>query len=116
MLSLLITRLRFCSVITVVLLYAACAVLPSVALAFPRSSTSSHCLIGDRHDVTDVRPQDGIDIHGSIAILGDSAIHEHTGNSKEGGDGNLKCHAGACCGLFLFRGRNQRLRRYLRAA
>jgi hypothetical protein len=27
-------------------------------------------------------------------------IGKHADNSKEGGDGKLKCHAGACCGLF----------------
>ncbi len=96
MLSLLITRLRFCSVITVVLLYAACAVLHSVALAIPRSSSSSHC--HDRQSV-DTRFQDS-NIGSSIRALHDSAIHEHAGTSTKGGVGKLKCHAGGCCGCF----------------
>ncbi|MGI8569723.1 MAG: hypothetical protein ACR2KT_11945 [Methylocella sp.] len=102
MLSWIITRLHSCSAMILVVLYAICAVLPSVALAFPHGSTSSHCLTGDHRGVTNARFQDGIDTPGGIHTLGDSAIHEHTGNSKEGGDGKLKCHARACCGLFYF--------------
>ena len=102
MLSWVISRLRSCSVMILATLYAVCIIMPSAALAFPDASTSSHCLTGDRRGVTDVRFQDGIDIYGSIHTLGDRAIHEHPGNSKEDGDGKLKCHAGACCGLFCF--------------
>ena len=91
MLSWLVTRLRFYGAITLVALYAVCAVLPSVAWAFPRGGPSSHCLTGDRHGVSDAR-------HG-VHTPGDGAIGKHTGNSADG-DGKLKCHAGACCGLF----------------
>ena len=102
MLTWLISRLRFWGAITLVALYAICLVMPTVALAFPSGRGSSHCLTGDHHGVTNVRFQDGIDIHGSIHTLGDSALHEHAGNSKEGGDAKPNCHAGACCGLFCF--------------
>lgn len=90
------TRLRSCGSITLVGLYAVCVVMPSVALAFPRGGTSSHCLPGDRHGVADIRLQDRIHIH----TPGDGAVDKHADKSMEGGDGKLKCHAGACCGLF----------------
>jgi len=95
MLSWPVTRLRFYGAITLVALYALCAGLPSVALAFPRGGISSHCLPGDRHGATDIRLH-RIHIH----TRGDGAINKHADNSMEGGDGKLKCHAGACCGLF----------------
>ncbi len=100
--SWLITRLRSCSAMILAALYAVCIIMPSAALAFPSGRASTHCLTGDPHGVTNVRFQNGIDIHGSIHTRGDSAIHVHAGNSKEGGDGKLKCHAGVCCGLFCF--------------
>jgi hypothetical protein len=96
MLSRLVTRLRFYGAITLVALYAVCAVLPSVAWAFPRGGTPSHCLTGERHGVSDV--QRGID----DGIRTPGAIGKHTENSMEGGDGKPKCHVGACCGLFCF--------------
>ncbi|MDQ6702739.1 MAG: hypothetical protein M3Z96_06365 [Pseudomonadota bacterium] len=92
MLNWLVTRVRFYGAITLVALYAVCAVLPSVAWSFPRGGTSSHCLTGERHGVSDV--------HHGIHTPGDGAIGKHTDNSMEGGDGKLKCHAGPCCGLF----------------
>lgn len=95
MLSWLITRLRCCSAVTLVVIYAVCVVLPSVALAFPSGHGPSHCLT---RVITDARLQDSTDIH----TLGDSALHEHAGNSKEDGDGKLKCHVGACCGFSCF--------------
>jgi hypothetical protein len=96
MLSWLITRLRSCSAITLIVLYAVCVVLPSAALAFPRAP--AHCLTSVRHDITDARLQDGTTIH----TPGDSLIHEHPGDSKEGGSGKLKCHFGTCCGISCF--------------
>ena len=95
MLSWLIIRLRSCSAITLVVLYAACVVLPSAALAFPSGRAPTHCLTNVRLDITGAQLQDGITIH----TPSDSAIHEHAGDSKEGGDGKLKCHVGACCGF-----------------
>ena len=96
MLSWLTTRVRFCGAITLVALYAVCVVMPSVALAFPRGGTSSHCQFGDRHGVADIRLQDRIHIH----TFGDGAIAKHAGNSMKDGGSKPKCHAGACCGLF----------------
>jgi hypothetical protein len=91
MLSWLVTRLRFYGAITLVALYTVCVIMPPVASAIPRGGTSSHCLTGDRHGVSDVQ-------HGTP---GDGAIGKHAGNSVDGDDGNNpKCHAGACCGLF----------------
>ncbi len=92
MLSWLTTRLRSYGAITSVALYSVCVIMPPVAWAFPRGGTSSHCLTGDHHGVSDV--QHGIHVHG------DGAIGKYADNSMEGGDGKLKCHAGACCGLF----------------
>jgi len=97
MLSWLITRLRGCSAIILVVLYAACVVLPSAALAFPSGRAPAHCLTSVRHGITDAQLLDGTNIHTL-----DSAIHEHAGDSKEGGDGKLKCHVGACCGFSCF--------------
>jgi len=88
------TRLRSYGAITLVALYAVCLVMPSIASAFPSSSAPSHCPTDDHHGAPEVRLQDG------IHILDDNAIVGHAGNSMEGGDGKLKCHAGACCGLF----------------
>ena len=85
MVSWLITRLRCCSAITSVVIYAVCVVLPSVALAFPNGQAPSHCLTSVRHDITDARLPDGTTIH----TPGDSLIHEHPGDSKEGGSGKL---------------------------
>jgi len=90
MLSWLITRVRSYGAIILVALYALCVIMPPVASAFPSGSAPSHCPTDDHHGVL----RDG------IAILGDGAIDKHADNSKEGGDGKLKCHAGACCGLF----------------
>lgn len=95
MLSWLITRLRCCSAIALVVLYAACVILPSAALAFASSRAPAHCLTNVRLYITGAQLQDGTTIH----TPGDSAIHEHAGDSKEGGDGKLKCHVGACCGF-----------------
>ena len=98
MLSWLITRLRCCSAITLVVLYAVCVVLPSVALAFPSGRAPAHCLTSVHHGITDAQLQDGTNIH----TLGESAIQEHAGDSKKGGDAKLKCHVGACCGFSCF--------------
>ncbi|HEY4848897.1 MAG TPA: hypothetical protein VIH87_14215 [Methylocella sp.] len=92
MLSWLVTRLRSYGVITLVALYAVCVVMPSVAWAARRGGTSSHCLTGDRHGVSDVQ----LGIH----TPGDGEIAKPTDNSEDSGDGKPKCHAGACCGLF----------------
>ena len=96
MLSWLVTRLRFYGAITLVALYTLGVIMLPVASAIPRGGTSSHCLTGDRHGVSDV--QYGID-H-SIRTPGDGAVGKHTENSVDGDDGKLRCHAGACCGLF----------------
>jgi hypothetical protein len=93
MLSWLVTKVRFYGAITLVALYSVCVVMPSVALAFPRGGTSSHCQTAGRHGVADIRLQDRVHIH-------TPAIDKQADNSTEGGDGKLKCHAGACCGLF----------------
>jgi hypothetical protein len=100
MLSWLITRVRFYGAITLVALYAVCVVLPSVRLAVTSGSAPSHCLTDHHRGVSEVRLQDGIHVHGSIYVDGDGAMDKHADNSKEGGDGKLKCHAGACCGFF----------------
>ena len=92
MLSLLIARLRSYGAITLVALYALCVIMPPVASAFPSGSAPSHCPTDDHHGVL----RDGI----HIPTLGDGAINKHADNSLNGGDGKLKCHAGACCGLF----------------
>ncbi len=97
MLSWLVPRLRFYGAITMVALYAFCIVMPSVALAFPTGSAPSQCLTDDHHRIAN---QDGIRVHGRIHVQSSSAIGKHAGNSMEGGDGKLKCHGGACCGLF----------------
>ena len=97
MLSWLVPRLRFYGAITLVALYAICVVMPSVALAFPSGSAPSDCLTDDHHRIAN---QDGIHVHGNIQVHGDGAIGKYPGNSMEGGAGNLKCHGGACCGLF----------------
>jgi hypothetical protein len=91
MLSWLVLRMRYYGAITLVALYAICVVMPSAALAFPSGSAPSHCLTDDHHR---------IDVHGSIHVHGSGAIGKRPGNSMEGGDGKLKCHGGACCGLF----------------
>jgi len=98
MLSWLITRSRSCSAITLIVLYAACVVLPSAALAFPNGGAPAHCLTSGRHGIADARLQHGTNIH----TPGDSAIHKLAGDSKEGGDGKLKCHGGTCCGISCF--------------
>src|ERR1700730_9336821 len=92
MLSWLITRGRSYGAITLVALYALCVIMPPVASAFPRGSAPSHCPTDDHHGVL----RDGIHIH----TPGDGAIDTQADNSMKGGDGKLKCHAGACCGLF----------------
>ena len=92
MLSWLITRLRSYGAITLVALYALCVIMPPVASAFPSGSAPSHCPTDDHHGVL----RDGIHVH----TLGDGAINKHADNSMNGDDGTLKCHAGACCGLF----------------
>ena len=92
MLSWLITRVRSYGAIILVALYALCVIMPPLASAFPSGSAPSHCPTDDHHGVL----RDGIAIH----TLGDGAIDKHADNSKEGGDGKLKCHASACCGLF----------------
>jgi len=98
MLRQLIPRLRFYGAIILVALYAVCVVMPSVALAFPSGSAHSHCLTDDHHGVSQVQLRDGI----HSPTLGDSAIDKHADNSMKGGDGKLKCHAGACCGFSCF--------------
>jgi hypothetical protein len=97
MLSRLFPRMRFYGAITLVALYAVCVVMPSVALAFRSRSAPSHCLADNHHRIAN---QDGTHVHGSIHVHGIGAIGKHPGNSMEGGAGTLKCHAGACCGLF----------------
>jgi hypothetical protein len=92
MLSWLIIRVRSYGAITLVALYALCVIMPPVASAFPSGSALSHCPTEDHHGVL----RDGIHIH----TLGDGAMGKHAADSKEDGDGKLKCHAGACCGLF----------------
>jgi hypothetical protein len=96
--SWLITRVRFYGAITLVALYAVCVVMPSVTLAFASRSAPSHC--PHHRGVSDARLQDGIHVDGRIHVPGDGATDKHADNSKEGSDGKLKCHAGACCGLF----------------
>jgi hypothetical protein len=95
MLSWLITRVRSYGAITLVALYAVCVIIPPVASG--RDATS-HC--PHRRGVSEARLQDGIPVHGSIHVDGDGAIDKHADNSLEGGDGKLKCHGCACCGLF----------------
>ena len=73
-----------------------CVVMPPIASVFPSGRAPSHCPTDDHHGMPEVRLQDGI----HILTLGDNAIDKHADNSKEGGNGKLKCHAGACCGLF----------------
>ena len=95
------TRLRSYSAITLVALYALCLVMPSIASAFPNGSAPSHCPTDDHHGAPEVRLQDGI----HIPTLDDNAIYRHAeyrraDNSVDSGDGKLKCHGGACCGLF----------------
>jgi hypothetical protein len=92
MLSWLITRVRSYGAITLVALYALCVIMPPVVSAFPRDSAPSHCPTDDHHAVL----RDAIHAH----TLGDGAINKHADNSMNGGDGKLKCHGGACCGLF----------------
>jgi len=94
MLSWIVTRFRFFGTITLVALYAICVVMPP-AMAFPSGRAPAHCLTDDHHRIANVRLQ--YDIHGSIHVLGDRAIDKHADNSM---NGKLKCHAGACCGLF----------------
>ena len=92
MLSSIIIRLRSYGAITLVALYAVCVIMPPLASAIPSRSASSHCPTDDHHGML----RDGIHIH----TLGDGAMGKHAADSKEDGDGKLKCHAGACCGLF----------------
>ena len=116
MLSWLITRLRFYGAITLVALYTVCAIMPPVASAIPRGGTSSHCLTGDRHGVSDVQHgiNDGIGTLGDT--LRDGAIGKHAGNSVDRDDGNNpKWHAGACCSLFSCAAIIGELRRHRRA-
>jgi hypothetical protein len=100
MLSWLITRLRSYGAITLVAPYAVCVIMSPVASAFPSGSAPSHCPIDHHRDVSEARLQDVIQVHGSIHVHGDGAMDKHADNSMEGGDGKVKCHAGACCGLF----------------
>ena len=92
MLSWLITRVRSYGAITMVALYAVCVIMPPLASAIPSRSASSHCPTDDHHGML----RDGIHVH----TLGDGAIDKHADTSRNGGDGKLNCHAGACCGLF----------------
>ena len=98
MLRWLIPTLRSYGVITLAALYAVCAVMPSVALAFPSGNTPSHCLTVDHHGVPEAQVQAGT----HIPALGDNAIAKNADNSMKGGGGKLKCHAGACCGFSCF--------------
>ena len=97
MLSWLITRVRSYGAFTLVALYAICVIMPPVASG---RDAPSHCPTDHHHGVSEPRLQGGIHVHGSIHVPGDGVIDKHADNSKEGGDGKLKCHAGACCGLF----------------
>jgi hypothetical protein len=92
--SWLATRLRSYGAITLVALYAVCVIMPPVASG---RDAPSHCLTDHHRGVSEARLQDGIHVHGSIHV---GAIDNHADNSTKGGDGRLKCHAGACCGLF----------------
>jgi hypothetical protein len=96
MLSWLITRLRLYGAITLVALYAVCVIVPPVASG---RNAPSHCPTDHHHGVSEARLQDGIHVQGSH-VDGDGAMDKHAGNSMEGGAGKLKCHTGACCGLF----------------
>jgi hypothetical protein len=96
MLRQLIPRLRSYGAITLIALYAVCVVIPSFALAFPSGGAPSHCLTDDHHGVLEAQVQVGT----HIPTLGDNAIDKHADDSMKGGAGKLKCHAGACCGLF----------------
>jgi hypothetical protein len=93
MLSWLITRLRSYGAITLVALYTVCVIMPPVASG--HNAPTDHC-----RGVSEARLQGGIHVHGSIHVPGDGVIDKHADNSMEGGDGKLKCHARACCGLF----------------
>jgi hypothetical protein len=94
MLSWLITRVRSYGAFTLVALYAICVIMPPVPSG---RDAPSHCPTDHHHGVSEPRLQGGIHVHGSIHV---GAIDKHADNSKEGGDGKLKCNAGACCGLF----------------
>jgi hypothetical protein len=72
--------------------------MPSIALAFPRGSAPSHCLTDDHHGVPEAQVQVGT----HIPTLGDNTIDKPADDSMKGGDGKLKCHAGACCGFSCF--------------
>jgi hypothetical protein len=63
-----------------------------IASAIPSGSVPSHCSTDNHQGVL----RDGIHIH----TLGGDALDKHADTSMNGGDGKLKCHAGACCGLL----------------
>jgi len=96
MLTGLFTRLRSYGALTLVALYAICVIMPPVASAIPGRDAPSHCPTDHHRGVSEARLQGGTHVHGSIHA---GAIDKHADNSMEGGDGKLKCHAGACCGL-----------------
>jgi hypothetical protein len=86
--------------ITMVALYAVCVIMLPVASAIPSHNAPSHCPTDHQRGVSEAPLQGRIHVHGSIHVPGDGVTDKHADNSKEGGDGKLKCHAGACCGLF----------------
>ena len=74
-----------------VALFAACVILPSVALAYADGTTAAHCLEGE-HGVKS----------GKTHVHADGASHKHLGDDtlQNGSDSDGVAVPTTCCGLF----------------
>ena len=94
MFSLLTKQIRTYAALVVAVLYAVCALAPSVALAFP-DGMAAHCL---GEDLAATSPHE----HGVTAhVHADGIKHHHpgVGAHKKSGD-ESKGHVADCCSLF----------------
>lgn len=94
MFSLLTKKFRTNAALAVAVLYALCALAPSVALAFP-DSMAAHCL---SEELAAASPHE----HGATAhVHADGIKHHHpgVGAHKKSSD-ESKGHGADCCGLF----------------
>jgi hypothetical protein len=108
MLNRLTKRLRLRAAIALAVLYAVCAVMPSIALAFADSNVQLHCLT---ENGVHVSLQENMHVHGSdhgdVHVHGDAlasdsdAIPVNDGPVNDG-DGKLKHRTNTCCGIFCF--------------
>jgi hypothetical protein len=99
MLTRLTRRLRLRAAMALAVLYAVCAVAPSVAMALAGGAAAAHCLTDDHHGVA--RGQGHDHIQGEMHDHGDGTAHDHAG-APPADDDRQQDPGGSCCGLFCF--------------